>query len=654
MSSELVQAVGRLRGITYEVRAPARNSRAPLGATYSPGVWQQPGYPQPEQFDPQASIENAYFAELYSYRCVNSIATNIARLVLRAGADPTTAKNHNPAAPLAKLLSTATQGSPNPMWSPFQLLRYSLAQYVLCGKTAWLKEFGPDGRTVIGLWPLGIQHLKPVPDLSNNARYFAGFQYGQKGTPQYRELGADDVFYMYRPSLTDPRQAESVVQASQLNISIMRMLNAYDYTYLKNNATPSTMIVTRPFAEPEEKRAFQDQFVAEFGGYSNAGKTIFLEAEEEEYGTTSGGSSSGMQGAFSVARIGATAKESELSDQRAQKIQDICVAWGVPLSVLGDSSNAKFQNSPVDRKNYWLNTLDPTASEFADQINFHVAPQLGNELCWFDTSRVPELQNDAALTGVNAIDLVANHLFTRDEMRAMFGEYAPYDEVDPDHTPFGVQLGVDVATASKTDPIAKVYTDEAAEGGGDVGVAIAPVPHAKPVAAAKREDMLAARRARRAARQAGQPEARHAGPEGHQHVPTGHATMPVIKRMLNTAMTQLIADQKNEAAKRLSGQRGRKRQVESQRSVDGLFDTPYWHAKTVAILAPAYDDDTRAEQMATTLIQDTVDELRVAMLGREVSELLPAVTDVLGSSLQAHLARITADLKFEGAIDVTA
>ena len=245
------------------------------------------------------------------------------------------------------------------------------------------------------------------------------------------------------------------MQAGQVTVSVARMLSLYDHAFLKNNATPSTLITTPPFAEEDERQAFREQFMAEYGGFQNAGKTAFAEVEDADNPGAGAGNSM-----VNVQRIGSTAVEGELRQLAEDCKDDICLMWGVPRSVLGDSSGKTFANSGQDRRNYWIETLKPKASEFADLMNTVISPELGRDFGWFDLAQVPELQSESLITGVNVVALVANNVISRDEARASMG-LPPADDVGL--PPFGVTPGTGRRRrAQSLRPLAKTVVDPGA------------------------------------------------------------------------------------------------------------------------------------------------------------------------------------------------
>jgi hypothetical protein len=69
---------------------------------------------------------------------------------------------------------------------------------------------------------------------------------------------------------------------------------------------------------------------------------------------------------------------------------------------LGDSTKRTYDAANVEHRNWWENTLQPLAQEVADQINLELAPRLGDEIGWFDFSKVTALQSDSRLLALGA------------------------------------------------------------------------------------------------------------------------------------------------------------------------------------------------------------------------------------------------------------
>lgn len=359
-------------------------------------------------------ITKGYGSNIYAYRAINAIASNISAMPFRVGLGGRDVNHPRATAPLARLLGPPP-GTPNPQWSPGMLWRYSICQYLITGVFAWIVEKNPHTGQIQGLWPMSVQHIRPIfpdPD-STKPEYFEGYEYGVPGGPEYRTFKPDEIVYCWRPSLKDPRKPESPLDIASLDLNIYTLLGQFDLAFLQNGGVPSHMIVTAPFTDDVERQAFRAQFTSKFGGAPNTGKPMFGERSIEP------GEEGGSDDPISIVQIGQSQKDAELSTLRDTKIADTCVALGVPLSILGDSRTAKFENVEADRRTFWMETCKPVFREVEDLVNTHLAPRMGGDTGWFDTDGIPELRSVPAISDENAIQLIAAEAITLAEWREM-------------------------------------------------------------------------------------------------------------------------------------------------------------------------------------------------------------------------------------------
>lgn len=587
----------RLLGIRSEVRASAavQSQRAPAGAL-SQFTWRvPPGQPLQPKDNGENLIRGGYEGNVYAARCINRIANDVAGMPFRAG-DPIS-NNFSLHAPLAQLLGPAP-GSPNLRWSAHALWRYSIAQYLILGKFCWLKEYAPGTKTVVGLWPLPAQYVLPMPAESGND-YFAKFAVGVRGTVGYFETAPENLVYCYRPSQSDMRQPESPVALATLDLNIATLIGQFDYAFLKNGGVPAYVVRTASFTSDDDRIGFREQFDAKYQGPENAGRVMFY--EQDLFAGDDGGY---PPDPFRIEAIGLSQKDSAMPELRASKVADICVAFGVPLSILGDSRVSKFTNMQSDRQNYYLTTILNQARETSDSVNIELAQGLGREVGWFDTTDVPELRKPRRFADTDGLQLVLAKVIHPDEFRADAG-LPPMKDVGL--KPEDVTSPTTVTETAKLGPDGQIVPDTltpAVPGGIKPTPAPVAAPKNAPLPAAGRTDMLEAARARR--------QLRHAGPDGHQHVPSGHATKGVIEKVLTSSVQQLFIDQDKAARERLQGRR-----FKNQRSVDNLYDAPFWITRTQEVLAAATAHPCD-EELARQCIQGVRSELEVQVaLGDE-------------------------------------
>lgn len=395
-----------------------RERRDPKVATQRVGYFSK-GLPMPAEWDAESAFRYAYLSNIVVYRCVQIISETLASCPFRVGKDADRPMDYNPDAPLAQLLSPPPLG-PNPEMAAFDLIANGVAQFLVSGRMGWEIELGDDNETPIALWPLAAQHLRAIPSERGN-KYFAGFEYGQPGDA--KKLKEDQVFYHWKPALTDIRQPESALQAARLDISVAVMQDRYDYAFLNNNATPAAIMVVNEFETREEFIAFKEQINSEYGGPSNAGRTLIAEATADEEGEFKNKS-------IEVEQLGLSQKDAEFIKRHEQKFRNIAIALGVQWSKM-DASGRTYDNAESEEKSFWQNTMIPHMVRLQNRINIKLAPRLGSEIGWFDTSHIEVLKPNKKFTQVSAKDAVGVFA-SLDEVRDDAGLAPAEDDVKAD------------------------------------------------------------------------------------------------------------------------------------------------------------------------------------------------------------------------------
>jgi phage portal protein BeeE len=416
-----------LRAAGLRARPPAlRSTNPPRGALESPNFYGTPHQPLWPVYEGTSQVEIAE-RNLYAMRSVEKIAESISRLPYCAG--NVKSRLARPTSQRMQLLGPAP-GAPNSLWSSQRLWRYLIIQYLITGKMGMINERDGSGR-IVALWPLLAQYLVPVLAPAGGKSYFEGYRYGTRGAQGYREFQLDEVTYIYRPSQRDMRQPEAPLRLAQWGINILQLIDEFDQAFLKNGGVPAHLVITPSFTQNDDRVAFRDQFRTKFGGPRNAGKPAFAEYTDEQgdYGQGQ------PRQTVDVKTIGLSQKDSQMALTREARIDDMVVAIGVPLTLLGLSRESKYTNMDNDRVNYWRETADPLQNELSDNLNVALSEMDGpQDVGWFDTSGVPELRKPPVFTEQGGLAAVAAGVVTENEYRSDRG-LPPKDGGDEYHKP---------------------------------------------------------------------------------------------------------------------------------------------------------------------------------------------------------------------------
>lgn len=525
---------------------PSGERRDPRAALVPLG-YRSPGRAQIPDWDAGAAYRMAYLANVIVFRCVKVIANSLAGLPFRVGVDPEKPQDYDKNAPLAKLLGPPP-GGPAPKISARRLWANAISQYIVTGRFGWEIEQG-DRNPVVALWPLVSRFLQAVPrdKGTRGADYFIRYDYGPQDS--LVKMKPDEVFYCYQPSLDDWTQAESPLQAARLDISVAVMQDHYDYNFLRNDARPASLIVHEAFAEIDERDTWREQFGRDYGGPTNAGKPMFLEADGDD--------ESGVSGAIDVKQLGLTQRDAEFIKRYERKLQNIAIGLGVPFSIL-DASGRTFNNSGQEWTNFWQTTMIPYASDFSDAVNMDLAVRFNDgKVGWFDLSKVKALQPAPKFQNLNGVQLVQEEIITPDELR---------EDVFLPPLPDG--LGSEVKPKPKPVILPISTIDPAAS------ATAVPEPREKP-------------------RVVRLPEVREVDHEQRRTKiwSSFNGQAKTLERAFARTMKSLFKRQLASTIGRLEGKRGRQMLGETRAALDPkvVFDPGFWEDETSEVVAGLYE-----------------------------------------------------------------
>lgn len=373
-----------------------------------------------DMWNAESGVVEAYYANIYVYACARARAQDLSSLPIRVGADPDKPKDFDPKHPIAKLLGPAP-GGPTMNISARRLIAWSLTQYDITGRMVW--EVAPpvstrQDKVPFELWPIPAQFITPIESLGG-AEWFSSFEYVNKAHIR-RQLPTDSVIYHWRPHQSDWRKAESLLEAARLNVSIAVMQDRYDYAFIVNDARPAAVVVHEEFQQKRERDAFRRQFLESHRGPDNAGKVAFVEATRD---------GAMPKDSLLIQTLGLSQRDAEFINRMENQIRAICVAFDTPLSRLADSSRRTYSNAEVEGKHYWRTAVYPAGVEFCEAMNIQLMPRLndGSNVCWFDTTGVPELEPARRFAVSDIPDLIKAGVINRNESRTSI-ELAEIDD----------------------------------------------------------------------------------------------------------------------------------------------------------------------------------------------------------------------------------
>jgi HK97 family phage portal protein len=631
-----------------------REMRDPRGATQLT-QWQSTELPQIQPWDAGQAERYGRLANVIAYRCIQLRSRAAASVPLVAGRKLGDTKTINPNAAITKLLGPPP-GGPAPKLSASKLLRWTFAQKITSGRRAWEIETDKAGRPV-AFWPLVSAELREIPS-QGGIDWFRVFEYGNVMNPV--RFAPDQVFYGWEPSGLNFRQAESELQASRYDLSLVTLCDQYGVSFLRNNAVPAAIVTTTAFPNDEARRKFLSNWEGGYGGPNNAGRVALNEVGDDGDGP--------VGESIDVKVLGLSAKDARLIEARKAAMTEIAISLGTPWSKL-DASGRTFDNAEAEDQDWWENTILPDLIDLQDDINMQLAPRLGDEVVWFDLRHVRALHRRITpiTAPATAPQLVQSQLMWINEGRADYG-------LDPVEDGDRFMTAEEIA-ALKAGPAAAALVTGAADPALSEQPGAAALDEAKPLALpappkAGDPTLNAAEPAKGKLAKRG--ETRILDPE-QQEVRRSiiwrqsDAAVRTLEARWERSWRRQFSKQLDATLARLTGKRGRqlleKRDGEPAPLIDpaAVFDVEFWKAQAADSAGDLYDQvvsasltalaarfgisfdvhapwveqfiEERVQQLAGQVTQTTYDSIRVEMtegvrLGESIDDIAKRIRSV--------------------------
>lgn len=599
-----------------EVRAPQAGTI--VRTTASPYL----GAPMVPEWDADTAVRAAYYANTYVWACAAAIAKDLTSIPLRAGSDPEKPDQYNTRSPILTLLGPGTGRANTGKLSARRLLAWTVVQRLITGRWCWEIETTPTGRP-LGFWPIPSGSVQPIPAqpvrdrdgriVRTPSRYFDSLQINTAEGPII--LPIDRAYYDWHPSQTDVRQPESCLQAARLDVSVAVMQDRYDRAFLMNEAAPAHIVAHEEFALASDTDKWRGQYRESFQGPDNAGGTMFV-------GTSPSGAKPSE--ALAVYTIGMSQRDAEFIKRYESKVRAICVAFGVPLSRLGDASGSTFNNSGAEGQHYWRSTIWDLAVEFAESLNAHLAPLFGSDVLWFARQEHEHLRDPQVFAVPDLIGAVGSDIVTVDEARRYID---PRLGPHPDPAPSAAERAQMAADATAALEAARQQQQQSADP--------TPADSNTPV------DATPPQRHRRdtpAPSPVVNPWGRRAAQWRSTSVDQGS-----LEVLFRYRMQAVLDRQAASVQSRLASARGA-RAVRSAASVDDVYDPAYWETRTADEMRPLIEQafTLAAGRLAVTLPGDLVPDVTAPYAQRFIeqraNQLAGNVTATTYEAIKGELA----------------
>ncbi len=345
-----------LQNINDGQKAAPISVGAPI--SYSPSLGENRGYH--DGWDITKAYRDGVSKVTWVFRCIDVIASNQARLpmIFRKDNNPfgeVVANNQ-----MLKLFNNTANDGENAF-----AFRYRLsAQLLISSRGAFVEIVRGRGGTPIALHLLPPQSTSPIPDVS---KFVKGFEVKISATEK-RTIKPENVIWIRRPHPLDPYLSMTPMEAAGVAIELENLAKVYNRNFLINDGRPGGLLVLRSEIADEDKEELRSRFRGNIGRAGSVG--VISSDDGADFVDTA-----------------ASPRDAAYVQMRTITKEEILAAFGVPESIIGNSSNRTFSNAMEEGKVFWMETMSPHLDLIArsfDKID-------DSYFVDFDTANVPIL-----------------------------------------------------------------------------------------------------------------------------------------------------------------------------------------------------------------------------------------------------------------------
>lgn len=294
------------------------------------------------QFSISTAVNEGYKNTNMVYRCVNIISQNLVTLdfVIEDG-EKNPIDNH----PVAMLLD-----NPCPDLPPNVVKSIWWKQLELIGSAYMRFVSGPKPE----LWPLFPDKVQIVPS-TEPGKLLKGYNFLNQNGISWNAVSLlpDEVIHLRQVDPSDGLAGISALRAGFRHVDILSEMDSWNYNSFGNRVLADTIISMKgDNITAQTMQTIRASIDEQLAGPKNARRVILA------------------PGGTKVDRMSQTAVEMDFTNSKKLVREDIAVAYGVPLPILGIYDNGTFANVESAKRDFWEDTLTPKADDFCDTMTW--------------------------------------------------------------------------------------------------------------------------------------------------------------------------------------------------------------------------------------------------------------------------------------------
>lgn len=209
----------------------------------------------------------------------------------------------------------------------------------------------------------------------------------------------DEVIYIRNPDPKKPLDGQSLLKAGINAILTETQISTYHSRILKNGGRVEGIFKFKTEKLTEDQlKGMTDRYEKKYASAKKAGTPLFLGGDAD------------------YIKTGLSPDELGYLETKKATLQDICILTGVPISMLGSTSDVKFDNADADRTIFLGETIKPLLTTLTEALDVAFFPTSNLTLTYVDPT--PENVD----TKLKKIDNgIKNYYMTINEAREEMG-----------------------------------------------------------------------------------------------------------------------------------------------------------------------------------------------------------------------------------------
>ena len=274
------------------------------------------------------------------FECVVIRANSISKLPLQLFKSSKNGKlrdkNHN--------LWYLLEKRPNKWQTPSQFKSYIEVSRLLWGN-AYIEIIFDKNANIVALEPLNPGEVEILKKANGNYLY----QFTKNGV--VKTLSEEEIIHIPYISI-DGKVGKSPLSVARENAGNLQAINKFEGGFYKNGTMTAGVLETPSMLNNDAKNKIKSEWASLYGGSHNAGSIAVLDA------------------GFNYKPITIPLKDIEFIASRKMNKAEIATIFDVPLYMLNDLDNAKFNNVEQQNLRYLTDVLQPNITAIEEEFNY--------------------------------------------------------------------------------------------------------------------------------------------------------------------------------------------------------------------------------------------------------------------------------------------